>query len=263
MRTILARLTLVVVSLTVLGPVFTCLSDDTIDPETVVGIWLFDNEEQHKTAEDSSGNGHDGEIRETIEWAKGKFGNGLKFPGLDASYVDIPHEDSLSLDTFTITAWVNMEMVVDRYPVIIAKFGVSRNYGIAINKNSEAPYLQFHTGGDFKEFRTNIKITDKQWHHVATTYDNEFVRFYIDGISVLEMAFSGAPDASVAPLTIGGGPGTSPAKGIIDEVGLFNEALTEDEINNIMTNGLEKALNMTAVSGSGKLTTTWARTKAQ
>jgi hypothetical protein len=264
MKTTIARSALLYVSSIALGLAFTGSSDAEIDPGTVVGVWLFDEEEEDITLGDSSGNGHDGEIREGIKWVKGKFGNALEFPGLDPSYVSIPHEESLSVTTFTITAWVNMEMVPDRYPVVAAKFGtLVRNYGIAINKNSEVPYLQFHVGGNYNEFRATTKVTDKQWHHVAAAYDNEFVRFYVDGILEAEMAFNGEPDANDAPLTIGGGPGTSPARGTIDEVGLFNAGLTADEINEIMTNGLEKALGRTAVSVSGRLAATWAKIKAQ
>jgi hypothetical protein len=232
-----------------------------IEPEAIVGMWLFDGPEGD-IVEDVSGNGLDGNVREGIKWVEdGKFGSALEFPGLDPSYISITHGDSLSLTTFTIIAWINMEMVPDRYPVVVAKFGANRNYGIAIHKNSEAPYLQFHVGGQYNEFRTNTKVTDRQWHHVAATYDGKFVRFYVDGVPEVETAFDGAPDANDAPLTFGGGPGTSPARGIIDEVGLFSRGLTGDEINQLMADGLEKALGISAVDPLQKLATTWAKAK--
>ena len=45
---------------------------------------------------------------------------------------------------------------------------------------------------------------------------------------------------------------------MIDEVAVFDIALTEEEINNIIAYGLE---NMNPVSLSGKVSTTWARIK--
>ena len=48
--------------------------------------------------------------------------------------------------------------------------------------------------------------------------------------------------------------------GIIDDVGLFNIALSEDEINTIMNHGLEEAA---AVEPINKLTTTWGNLKRQ
>jgi len=52
--------------------------------------------------------------------------------------------------------------------------------------------------------------------------------------------------------------------GIMDEIAVFDVALTEDDIKSIMNNGLAKALGMVAaVDSSGKLTTTWATIKAR
>ena len=78
---------------------------------------------------------------------------------------------------------------------------------------------------------------------------------YIDGTIEAEPSFSGEPDLSTGPLNIGDCPNYPYAvNGIIDDVGLFNVALTQDEIIDIMENGLEATL---AVAPAGKLTTTW------
>ena len=60
------------------------------------------------------------------------------------------------------------------------------------------------------------------------------------------------------PLMLGGGQ-LWPFKGIIDDVGLFNKALSADDIKNIMNKGLSRTLAV--VSSSGKLTTIWAEIK--
>ena len=49
--------------------------------------------------------------------------------------------------------------------------------------------------------------------------------------------------------------------GIIDDVSIFNVALTVDDIQDIMSDGLARATGITAVSPSGKLATTWAQIK--
>jgi hypothetical protein len=51
--------------------------------------------------------------------------------------------------------------------------------------------------------------------------------------------------------------------GLIDEVALFKDVLTQDDIQRIMTQGLERALGQTPVSPAGKLTNTWAGVKSQ
>ena len=49
--------------------------------------------------------------------------------------------------------------------------------------------------------------------------------------------------------------------GTIDDVAVFNASLAKDDVADIMNSGLSKALNITAVSPSGKLATTWAEIK--
>ena len=46
--------------------------------------------------------------------------------------------------------------------------------------------------------------------------------------------------------------------GVLDEIAIFNVALSEDDLNTVMADGLEKAL---AVSPIGRLTTTWGNIK--
>ena len=48
--------------------------------------------------------------------------------------------------------------------------------------------------------------------------------------------------------------------GTLDEVGIFNEALSEKTINEIMTNGLQDVL---AIAPSGKLAAVWGEIKMQ
>ncbi|MFC1713538.1 hypothetical protein ACFL6S_07720 [Candidatus Poribacteria bacterium] len=50
---------------------------------------------------------------------------------------------------------------------------------------------------------------------------------------------------------------------LIDEVAILNRVLTEDEINTIMTKGLDKALGITAVFPANKLATRWSTVKCQ
>jgi len=237
-----------------------------IEPGSLVGAWLFD-EGDGIVVEDLSGNGNNGELQMNVTWSdEGRFNTALEFPGSGESFVLVPHADPLTLNTLTIMAWVKMEMVPDRYPVIVAKFSASvRNYGVCINKNSETPYLQFHSGGQYSEYRASTKITDEKWHHIATTYDGQFVRFYVDGVKEAETGFNGDLDSSDGPLTIGGGVGTSPAKGLIDEVAIFNQALELDDIVLLKDAGLELTFGGEgeAVSAAGKIATVWGMIKAQ
>ena len=90
-----------------------CLSTGlsyAISPDSIVGIWLFDEGEGVVTA-DSSGNGHDGELIRNVVWAEGKFGSGLSCTGVYRDRVEIPHAEALTLSSFTMAIWVKLDQL--------------------------------------------------------------------------------------------------------------------------------------------------------
>lgn len=237
-----------------------------IDPQSVVGIWLFD-EGSGDIAQDSSGNGHDGQINGDLEWvAEGRFDKALEFPGVDENFVEVPHDDSLDLTTFSFTLWAK---IVDtgNYQAVLIKTadGLVENYSGYIYADRKVFWCRFTSGGatqwGFQQFGTTI-VTDDEWHHLAGTYDMKSVKSYIDGVAEADAPFSDEPDFSPGPLSIGDCSGFPyPVKGLMDDVGLFNVALTEDEIKSIMNNGLRETA--TAVSVSGKLAAAWGGIKGK
>ena len=82
MKTVVARLTLACVSLIVISLMFTAQGDAKIDPESIAGIWLFD-EGKDDITKDSSKNGNDGKLINNPEWTKGNFSKALEFHGTD------------------------------------------------------------------------------------------------------------------------------------------------------------------------------------
>jgi hypothetical protein len=80
---------------------------------------------------------------------------------------------------------------------------------------------------------------------------------YLDGTDEKSVAIANIEDVTdVQPVTIGGG-----ITGAIDEFGIFNVALTVDDVVDIMKLGLTEVLGGAAVSPSAKLTTTWGLVK--
>lgn len=78
-----------------------------IDPDTIIGLWLF-NEDNGDEVMDTwenelTGVAVDGELK----WVEGKFGGALAFAG--GIRVQVEHNDILTLETFTMTLWVNPE----------------------------------------------------------------------------------------------------------------------------------------------------------
>lgn len=222
-----------------------------------IGVWLFD-EGTGKTVKDLSGNGHHGEIIGEVAWADGKFETALEF---DGGHVSVPHEDIMNLRQWTMTAWIKVPKIVDPYQVIVGKERwPNRNYTMWIRPGVMTFGFTLPNGAQDLQVGSK-EVTDGKWHFVAGVYDEKNLIPYVDGVQFNPRGAAGKPATSNAPLIIGAqGPDgkNGPLRGIIDEVAVYNTALDEDEIAEVME-GLSKQFQ--AVTATEKLTVTWGYLK--
>ncbi len=243
-------------------------SEAKIEAESVVAIWLFD-EGTGNEAKDSSGNGHHGEVKGNAEWIDGKFSKALEFPGTSGSFVRVPHDDAFNLVTFTIVTWLMAENTGTRQEIMMkrAEGGVnSQNLHLQIESSRTVVDVGFTADNQWATGLFGITdVTDEEWHHVAAMYDKEMLKLYVDGVSDGQQPRNTIPDNNEASLTIGAvfDSGGSPLKGALDDVGLFNVALEEGDVVDIMERGLKEAVGGTAVAPSGKLATLWGTIKSR
>ena len=232
-----------------------------IDPETAVGVWLFD-EGAGKTTKDSSGLGHDGTIN-GAKWKDGKIGKGLAFDG--GQWVSIDSTPELQLgDELTMMAWFFATDIGD-WRQLIAK---SNEYLLRIDPPPEGNRMSaFVKPGGSWEPRASANVPDEdKWIHFAATYDinakAEQLVVYVNGVKAGVSTRPGKTTVTGNPVEIGRWGGGSFFVGIIDEAAIFNTVLSEDDLATIVEHGLAKALGGLDVEPAGKLTTTWAQLKA-
>ena len=126
----------------------------------------------------------------------------------------------------------------------------------------------FTTRNPFNDVQVRgIVITDGEWHHAVGTYDGRFLSQYVDGVIYGEELFAEQEPAFHISerLHIGAmGPfGTSLGMaGTVDDVAIFNRGLTVGEVNDLMSNGLERILESQSVDPRRKMATTWAKLKS-
>jgi hypothetical protein len=110
---------------------------------------------------------------------------------------------------------------------------------------------------------SNINPKDGTWYHVAAVYTGEEAQIYVDGVLSAKQGFAADIADTDAPVVIGTNypTGIQPVEGIIDEAAIFSVALEEEDINTIMTEGLEAAIGILAVEPSDKLALTWGDLK--
>ncbi len=238
--------------------------------ENAVGIWLFD-EGNGDTAKDSSESGNDGQIMNGPEWVDGKSGKALNFDGVD-NYINLPAVTSDSWEGMTVMAWVWLNLLPNELPNSYGEiYGSNQDlYDLYKDKGNNELRCKFATTSSAE--RPGIptaQLKTGQWLHIAGTYDNAAgeAKIYMNGelqdTHNLTGAISGVQYSSIGAQGGPDGPFTDFFDGILDEVALFKVALTEQEIQTVMEQGVAKSVGITAVDSSGKLTATWAAIKAR
>lgn len=196
-----------------------------VDPN-LAGWWKFD-EGSGTTAYDSAGN-NNGTIYYAT-WTSGQIGGALSFDGSD-SYVSVPDNDnSLDMDNeMTITAWIKPSSV--DVLCIVSKVGEATNYVF------EIIFGTLELFDDYGDYYSTSNVTTGVWQHVAVTLKKgDSVKFYINGAPAGTSAQT-TPFGSVnnEPLVIGmAGAYFDPFNGDIDEVRIYNRALSAGEIQQI------------------------------
>ena len=127
-----------------------------IDPETAVGVWLFD-EGAGKTTKDASGKGHDGTIN-GAKWKDGKIGKALEFDG--AQWVSIDSTPELQLgEELTMMAWF-YATDISTWRQLIAK---SNEYLLRIDPPQEGNKMSaFVKPGGSWEPRASAHVPDEK-----------------------------------------------------------------------------------------------------
>ena len=241
-------------------------SDAEFNPEDVIAIWLLDDG-NGAAATDASGNEHVGQLVGDPQWVAGKFGGALEFDGDDrVDCGDIDGVDGFkSLTALAWCRWDGGDGGLTSPARVVSKQDPNKgdkgpfSLGSGWNAHKLTFWINF---GDWAGVHSGTHIDDGEWHHVAGSYDGNSLRVYVDGIEEAENNIGKITGGSTPEhVAIGSdGFGREFWKGVIDEVALFNTALSEDDIAGIMNNGLSP---LSAVSEIGKLATTWGRLKSR
>lgn len=196
----------------------------------LVGHWSFDD----CTAIDGSGNGNNGNLKGGISCIDGKQSKALNFNGVDA-YIQVPYSSSLDAkDAVTISAWVN---VPDGNPAVIVEKGQTTlvwDYGMTVN--SGLPGIRI-TNGDAFISSTGAKYNT--WQHFTVVLTNNSVKTYLNGsqINGSPTFYGGSSGSYLAQsgygLQIGLGHPGEWFKGALDEVRIYNRALSDAEVQQL------------------------------
>ena len=216
-----------------------------LDPSAInllaadVGQWSFD-EGTGSTAADSSGDGINGTLVNSPAWIPGRLGNALSFNGT-SNYVNLNNGSTTgplkSALPVTITGWVMLSDTTANQTVFASdEWDSTKNAGYVLQAGGSGISCSYGSGGaaGFGSSRTKTgttPLTAGVWNHVAAV---------ISGSTTMSLYLNGVDDGGTYSGT--GGPmacTAAPSKigysdaylhGFLDEVGVYDEALTPAQI---------------------------------
>jgi len=209
-------------------------------PTGLVAAYSF-NEGKGTSTADASGNGNAGTLLNGTSWTTGKMGNALLFDGVN-DYVVVPNSASLNISGkgITLSFWINITNSNNGSDyVIIGKPWIAKSmtypyYQYAVEfDNNGGKALDFMFTDPSGTFIGPFSMTPSLgvWTYVAFTYNGTVVKGYLDGVEKLSVAATQSIQARGNNLLIGvDGAFGQAFKGKLDEVRLYNRALTATEI---------------------------------
>lgn len=210
-----------------------------------------------KVAKDLSEFGNDATFKGSPELIEGVFGQALGFDGKTSGQV-MDHVSLDIVDGITIEFWAIVKGgEAIQSGVEKGAAWVSGLYNLAALYNGGTILQFFDLPDGCNDENIGPSIQDGEWHFLAGTWDGDDILLYIDGELEADMPCKGELKPNNDPLFIGarGGSGRF-LTGALDEIKIYNYALTQDELLKDMTEPVTLHVDV-----QEKLTTVWARLK--
>lgn len=196
------------------------------------------------TITDTSGNNNNGTSVNTSQ-VLGQFANARRFNGT-SSYIEIGNSASLNPTTeITIETWIkwNINPASGAQWAQIINKNVDNQYQIQHNYNNSAFEFAIRTNVNRRYVLGTTVPQQGVWYHVVGTYNGSSMRIYVNGNLENTISLTGTIQSSTTPLRIGSRTsGDRFFNGDIDEVAIYNRALTGTEISSRYNSGKAKLL---------------------
>lgn len=206
-------------------------ADCVTAPSGLVGFWPADGDYL-----DYAGT-NNGTPLGNVTFISGVVGQAFSFDG-SGDGVSLGNPSALRLQTFTIEAWIKRSSAVftsfDNQPYANIFSWGGGGYSLGLQSDGRLYLSQVEVGSVGMPYL----VTDTTWHQVAVTKSGSVVNFYVDGVAYRAPAYDpGFTFATSLVIGAEGGPLAACFYGAIDEVAVYNRALTTTEIQSIYNAG--------------------------
>lgn len=198
----------------------------------LIGWWPFSGD-----ASDQSGNHYDGTVGGAA-LTTDRFGHSdhaFVFDGLDDKIVIPPFNSGTITQEMSISLWVNNQTNTDHQSIFLRQ-GDNFSKTWILKLNGSNGFRVYNENGNYTEvYPTNF--AENQWFHVLVTFKNSNVKIFLNGdlIQNSELGYPLTYTDNSQLLGYSGGTGNQPYpyKGKIDDVAIWNRALSPEEIHDV------------------------------
>ncbi|MBL7186250.1 MAG: LamG domain-containing protein [Phycisphaerae bacterium] len=218
---------------------FTTVPDVAITEPNLVGLWTFD-EGQGATAVDWSGHGNHGKVEGDPQWIDGYELGALELDGSD-DVIEVPLQPSVTFeqgDSFSVLVWISTEATPNPQDGIVGNYRTSTAPFWLLIANPEGGatmYVRDVDSAHSTVIASPSRINDGNWHHLAGVRDQQTrrLRLYVDGQLVVEDLDETENINSGQSIWIGDHLNRY-YDGLIDDLRIYNKALTVEDIQQLM-----------------------------
>ncbi len=251
---------MLVIVFAIIATIFMCanMAKAQVVTDGLVSYWTFDKiDVDGDTVKDVFGE-HDGSMKGDPKVVEGQVGQALEFDGDD--YVDFGAPESLNIDPpLTVSMYINNK---DASASFIwqggAATGATKNY-IYVRNDGGMNVGQWPPGGGDLNSAAGVLETRGEWYYITAVFDDQYL-LYVDGALKGELKsedYSGPiPTAWLLGTRLFPANAAYYLIGLVDELAVYDRALSEDEINQNMNAG-----GWAAVRAVNKLALTWGDLK--
>lgn len=219
----------------------------------LVGYWPFNG-----NAYDMSGNGNNGTLINGPTLTTDRFGNANKaynFVGTSYQEIQVPANASLQpAGAVTMAAWVYLTSTSTWATVICKRYDNNNDpynsYGLGLNTfptNSKwSGGISNGTVGSLSSAVSSANAPLNQWVFLVSTYDGANVKLYENGVLVATTPKTGNIGYSSLPFRIGGAVNGQNMTGKIDDVRIYNRAISACEVLELYNEGSSYGVSLSA-----------------
>ena len=195
-------------------------------------LYLPFNEGSGTTTIDLSGNNNHGTLYNGPTWVDGKVGKALRFDGVDDYVIASANGVSLGSNPRSIIIWINPSTSTNLYGIVGYGSGNCTGKQFYIGRRND---VMFTFWGGCADYNFPDDVYSNEWSFLAITFDGAYIRGYKNGL--LSGSVSRPINTpSISKVIIGAKSDNDGASfgekfpGLIDEVRIYNRALSDAEI---------------------------------